>query len=165
MNRVPAVNLEHDNLRALSSFGFHALALSASRKQTGPVAVYSLFNPRAEVDRVLVITEREVGDITVLGLAGRLVLFEGDAMLRHHVDDLVRRGRVKILLDLGAVTYIDSAGIGMMIAKYLSVRRKGGDLKLMHLTARGLLVMTITKLLTIFESFDSEEQALRSFTA
>jgi anti-sigma B factor antagonist len=115
------------------------------------------------VDRVLVITERVVGEVTVLKLVGRLVLFEGDAMLRHYVDDLVRQGRVKILLDLGAVTYIDSAGIGMMIAKYLSVRRKGGDLKLLNLTARGLLVMTITRLLTVFETFESEAEALRSF--
>ena len=114
---------------------------------------------------MLSITERVVGDVTVLQLSGRLVFFEGDAMLRQQVDDLVRQGRLKILLDLGAVTYIDSAGIGMMIAKYLSVRRKGGDLKLLHLTARGLLVMTITRLLTVFEIFDSEEAALRSFAA
>jgi anti-sigma B factor antagonist len=112
---------------------------------------------------VLSITERVVGDVTVLQLSGRLVFFEGDSTLRHYVDDLVRQGRLKILLDLGGVTYIDSAGIGMMIAKYLSVRRKGGDLKLLHLTARGLLVMTITRLLTVFEIFESEEEALRSF--
>jgi anti-sigma B factor antagonist len=61
------------------------------------------------------------------------------------------------------VTYIDSAGIGMMIAKYLSVRRKGGNLKVLHLTSRGLLVMTITRLLSVFETFDSEEQAIASF--
>ena len=112
---------------------------------------------------MLSITERAVGDVTVLQLSGRLVFFEGDAMLRQKVDDLVRDGHLKILLDLGAVTYIDSAGIGMMIAKYLSVRRKGGDLKLLHLTQRGILVMTITRLLTVFETFDSEEEALRSF--
>ena len=112
---------------------------------------------------MLVITERVVGDVTVLRLTGRLVLFEGDAILRQYVDDLVRKGRVKLLLDFAEVTYIDSAGIGMLIAKYLSVRRKGGDLKLLRLTARGLLVMTITKLFTVFETFDTEEDGLRSF--
>jgi anti-sigma B factor antagonist len=116
-------------------------------------------------DAVLVITEQTVGDVTILRLTGRLVLFEGDAVLRQYVDDLVRRGRLKLLLDFAAVTYIDSAGIGMLIAKYLSVRRKGGDLKLLRLTARGLLVMTITKLFTVFETFESEEAALRSFAA
>ena len=114
---------------------------------------------------MLVITERVVGDVTILRLTGRLVLFEGDAVLRQYVDDLVRQGRVKLLLDFAAVTYIDSAGIGMLIAKYLSVRRKGGDLKLLQLTARSLLVMTITKLFTVFETFDTEEDALRSFAS
>ncbi len=114
---------------------------------------------------MLAITERVVGDVTVLQLVGRLVLFEGDLRLRETVDRLVREGRAKILVDLAAVSYIDSAGIGMLIAKYLSVRRKGGDLKLVHLTARGLLVMTITKLLNVFETFDSEAEALRSFEA
>lgn len=118
---------------------------------------------RGKVNAVLVITERVVGDVTILRLTGRLVLFEGDAILRQYVDDLVRQGRVKLLLDFAAVTYIDSAGVGMLIAKYLSVRRKGGDLKLLQLTARSLLVMTITKLFTVFETFDSEEDALRSF--
>jgi len=114
---------------------------------------------------VLVISERVVDDVTILHLSGRLVLFEGDAILRQTVDDLVRQGRVKIIVDLGNVPYIDSAGIGMLIAKYLSVRRKSGDLKLLHLNTRGLLVMTITKLLTVFETFDSEEAALASFAA
>ena len=114
---------------------------------------------------MLVISERVVDDVTILHLSGRLVLFEGDAILRQTVDDLVRQGRVKIIVDLGNVPYIDSAGIGMLIAKYLSVRRKSGDLKLLHLNTRGLLVMTITKLLTVFETFDSEEAALASFAA
>ena len=114
---------------------------------------------------VLVISERAIGDITILHLTGRLVLYEGDVMLRQTVDDLVRQGRVKLIIDLANVSYIDSAGIGMLIAKYLSVRRKAGDLKLLHLNTRGLLVMTITKLLNIFETFDSEEAAVQSFAA
>jgi len=114
---------------------------------------------------LLAITERSVGDVTILQMSGRLVLFEGDMMLRQTVDQLVREGRVKIVIDLAAVSYIDSAGIGMLIAKYLSVRRKGGDLKLLNLNTRGLLVMSITKLLTVFETFDSEDAAIRSFAS
>jgi anti-sigma B factor antagonist len=115
------------------------------------------------VSVVLAISERAVGDVTILQMSGRLVLYEGDMALRQTVDQLVREGRVKILIDLAEVSYIDSAGIGMLIAKYLSVRRKGGDLKLLHLNTRGLLVMTITKLLTVFETFESEDKALQSF--
>jgi anti-sigma B factor antagonist len=114
---------------------------------------------------LLIISQRSIGDVTILDLSGRLVLFEGDALLRQTVDDLVRQGRVKLIVDLANVSYIDSAGIGMLIAKYLSVRRKAGDLKLLHLNTRGMLVMTITKLLTVFETFDSEEDALQSFAS
>jgi anti-sigma B factor antagonist len=115
------------------------------------------------VDRLLSIAERVVGDVTILQMSGRLVLYEGDMILRQAVDELVRQGRVKIIVDLSGVSYIDSAGIGMLIAKYLSVRRKSGDLKLLKLNTRGLLVMTITKLLNVFETFESEEDALKSF--
>lgn len=114
---------------------------------------------------MLAVTEKVVGDVTVLQMSGRLVLFEGDGILKQTVDDLVRQGRTKVLIDLEGVNYIDSAGIGMLIAKYLSVRRKGGDLKLLHLNTRGLLVMTITRLLNVFEIFDSEDAALRSFAS
>jgi anti-sigma B factor antagonist len=109
------------------------------------------------------ITERIVGDVTVLALAGRLVLYEGETALRDRINELVQAGRLKIVLDLRDVTYIDSAGVGTMIAKYLSVRRKGGDLKLLHLTKRSLRVMTITRLLSVFEAFDNEDDALASF--
>jgi anti-sigma B factor antagonist len=114
---------------------------------------------------VLSVIERVVGDVTILQMSGRLVLYEGDSILRQTVDDLVRQGRTKVLIDLGGVNYIDSAGIGMLIAKYLSVRRKGGDLKLLHLNTRGLLVLTITRLLNVFETFETEDAALRSFAS
>lgn len=112
----------------------------------------------------LQIAERDVDDVTVLDLQGRLVLDETE-QFRRRVEDLVQKNRLKILLNLKDVTYIDSAGVGMMVGKYLSVRRKGGDVKLLHLSRRSYRVMTITRLLTVFESFDAEDQALASFAA
>jgi anti-sigma B factor antagonist len=112
--------------------------------------------------RTLNIVDRVVGGVTVLDLQGRLVLDETD-YFRRRIEDLIRENRVNIVLNLKDVTYIDSAGIGMMVGKYLSVRRHGGDVKLLHLSPRSTRVMTITKLLTVFEAFESEEQAVSSF--
>lgn len=112
--------------------------------------------------RTLQIGERNVDEVTVLDLQGRLVLDETEHF-RRRVDDLVQKDRLKVLLNLKDVTYIDSAGVGMMVGKYLSLRRKGGDVKLLHLSPRSHRVMTITKLLTVFEAFDSEDQAIASF--
>lgn len=111
------------------------------------------------------ITERTIGDVTILELTGRLVLYEGEALLKARINDLVASGRTKILLDLRHVDYIDSAGVGAVIAKYLSVRRSGGDLRLLHLTHRTTKVLSITRLLGVFDAFTDEEEALRSFGA
>jgi len=113
----------------------------------------------------LQITERRIGDVTVLDLWGRIVLWEGDAPFRHHMDNLIKEGRLKIILNMQNVSYIDSAGVGVMVGKLVSVRRQGGDIKLLHLSHRSLRVMTITKLVTVFETFESEEEAVRSFAA
>ena len=118
-----------------------------------------------DVSAVLHIAERNVGDVTILDLSGRLVLDQGDALFRDKVVDLLEGQHKQILINLKEVTYIDSAGVGMMVAKMLSVRRAGGDMKLLHLTARSNRVMTITRLLTVFEAFDDEEEAIRSFKA
>jgi anti-anti-sigma factor len=109
------------------------------------------------------ITERRVADVTILELEGRLVLEEGAIPLRDYVNQLVEQGRVKVVLDLGKVTRLDSAGIGMILSKYLSASRKGGKVKLLHLTSRSGHLMDITKLSTVFEIFDSEDEAIRSF--
>ena len=113
----------------------------------------------------MTIDERNVGPVTILALSGRLVLDDGDALLRQRVDDLVGRGRLKIVADLTALDYVDSAGIGVLIAKYLSVRRKGGDLKLLRLSSRTHHALEITHLLTVFETFEAEADAVRSFGA
>jgi anti-anti-sigma factor len=114
---------------------------------------------------MLQIRERSVGDVTVLHLSGRLVLENEEVPLRAEVDRLVEAGRLKFVLDLREVTYIDSAGLGILVAKFVSVRRRGGDLRLVHLTPRSSRLMAITNLTTIFSTFDSDDAAVRSFDA
>ena len=118
-----------------------------------------------EAPTTLRIVERVVDGVTILDMTGRLVLDEGDAAFREHITSLLDRGQMQIVLNLKDVSYIDSAGVGVMVAKYLTVRRAGGDMKLLHLTPRSNRVMTITKLLTVFEAFDDEQEAVRSFKA
>ena len=109
------------------------------------------------------ISEHEVGDVTVLELDGRLILEEGELALRDAVDQLVAKGRVNIVLDFAQVTRIDSAGIGMLVAKYLSAINRGGRVKLLHLSSRADEMLRMTKLRTIFEIFESEAHAVDSF--
>jgi anti-anti-sigma factor len=111
------------------------------------------------------IAESRVGDVTILRLAGRLELEEGDLVFRDYVNRLLAEGRVKIVLDLKNVTRIDSAGIGMLVSKYLSTRNRGGTIKLLNLTRHSGHLMDITRLATVFEIFDHEVDALRSFEA
>ena len=111
----------------------------------------------------MTITERRVGDVTVLQLGGRIVFGDGASELRARLNDLLDEARLKFLLDLRDVTYIDSFGVGVIAAKFVSVRRKGGDMKLLRLSPRTHRVMTISGLLKIFQSFDSEDDAVRSF--
>lgn len=113
--------------------------------------------------RALEITETPHGEVTILRLKGLLVLDDGDAVFRDALNDLMARDRLKIVVDLSDVTYIDSAGIGVMIARYLSIKRRGGDMKLAHLTTRSHRVMTITHLLTVFDAYDTVDDAVRSF--
>jgi anti-sigma B factor antagonist len=109
------------------------------------------------------IDERRAGDVTVLRLAGRLELEEGDIELRDCVNALVDEGRVKLVLDMREVTRLDSAGIGMLVSKLLTVRKRGGTIKLLHLTRRTDHLLEITKLSTVFEIFDDEAAAIQSF--
>lgn len=111
------------------------------------------------------IAETQVGDVTILRLTGRLELEEGDLVFRDYVNRLVAEGRVKIVLDLKDVTHIDSAGLGMLVSKYVSTRNRDGTIKLLNLTRRSHHLMGITRLATVFEIFDEEADALRSFGA
>jgi anti-sigma B factor antagonist len=109
------------------------------------------------------ILEHQAGDVTVLELDGRLILEEGEWPLRDAVDRLTAAGHVNIVLDLARVTRIDSAGVGMLVAKYLTAIHRGGRVKLLHLTARADELLRMTRLRNIFETFESEDDAIRSF--
>ena len=111
------------------------------------------------------IEERAVGDVVVLDLKGRITLGEGDQLLKDKVNSLVNQGRKRIILNLAGVPYIDSAGLGEIVGSYTTVSRQGGSLKLLNLTKRITDLLSITKLLTVFETFDSENEAVRSFSA
>jgi len=111
------------------------------------------------------IEERSVGDVIVLDLKGKNTLGEGDELLKDKVNSLVNQGHKKIVLNLADVPYIDSAGLGEVVRTYTTVSRQGGSLKLLNLTKRITDLLSITKLLTVFETFDSENEAVRSFSA
>jgi anti-sigma B factor antagonist len=111
------------------------------------------------------IEERNVGDVVVLDLKGKITLGEGDELLKDKVNSLVNQGHKKIILNLADVPYIDSAGLGEVVRTYTTVSRQGGNLKLLNLTKRITDLLSITKLLTVFETFDSESEAVRSFSA
>jgi anti-sigma B factor antagonist len=109
------------------------------------------------------IDERNVGDVTVLDLKGKMLIGEGDELLREKINDLVEGGKNKILLNLAEVPYVDSAGLGEIVRCYTTVSRSSGQLKLMNLTKRLEDLMSITKLLTVFDTYDNEETALKSY--
>src|SRR5713101_5888895 len=111
------------------------------------------------------IEERHVGDVIVLDLKGKVTLGEGDELLKDKVNSMVNQGHKKIILNLADVPYIDSAGLGEIVRTYTTVSRQGGGLKLLNLTKRITDLLSITKLLTVFETFDSENDAVRSFSA
>ena len=110
------------------------------------------------------IEERAVGDVVVLDLKGRVTLGDGDELLKDKVNSLVNRGFKKIVLNLAEVPYVDSAGLGEIVRTYTTVSRQGGSLKLLNLTKRISDLLSITKLLTVFETFDDEAEAVRSFS-
>jgi len=111
----------------------------------------------------LYINERREGDVAVLDLKGRIRINGGTLALHRSVRCLVEEGKTKILLDLAGVTYIDSAGLGELISSRLTMTNKGGQLKLVHLTEQLQELMTISKLLAVFDVYDNEEDALSSF--
>ena len=109
------------------------------------------------------IKERVVGGVSILDLSGKIVLGEGDVQVKDRIKDLLSDGQRRILLNLADVNYVDSAGLGALISSYTTVRREGGSLKLVNLTKRIQDLLAITKLITVFETFDTEETALDSF--
>ena len=111
------------------------------------------------------IAERVVDGVTVLDLKGKMTLGEGDELLKDKINSLLANSRKKLVLNLEGVPYIDSAGLGEIVRTYTTVSRQGGSLKLVNLTKRITDLLSITKLLTIFDTYDSEADAVRSFTS
>jgi anti-sigma B factor antagonist len=111
------------------------------------------------------IHQRMAGDVTIVDLNGKMTLGEGDELLRDKVNSLIQQGQKKIILNLSEVPYIDSAGLGEVVRTYTTVSRQGGALKLLNLTKRIQDLLAITKLLTVFETFENEQDAIKSFGA
>jgi len=109
------------------------------------------------------LNNRQVGDVTVMDVSGRITLGEGSSALRDALRDLVASGHKKILLNLSDVSYIDSSGIGELVSGFTSVSNQGGDLKLLGLTKRVKDLLQITKLYTVFDVHEEEAHAVRSF--
>ncbi len=111
----------------------------------------------------LEVRERQAGDVTILDLDGSVRMGEGCVTLRGVIRGLAGQGKRKILLNLGGVKNVDSSGIGELIANYTTISRDGGQLKLLNLTEKIQNLLVITKLLTVFDSYDNEAEALNSF--
>ena len=113
----------------------------------------------AELD----VKERQAGDVTILDMTGEVRIGEGSISLRDSIRNLADQGKKKVLLNLAGVKYMDSTGVGELIANYTTISRQGGQLKLLNLTDRIQNLLVITKLLTVFDSYDDEAEALKSF--
>ena len=109
------------------------------------------------------IATRTIGSVTVVDLQGRLTLGEDTEQFRSQVRELIQSGSKKILLNMGEVGYIDSSGVGELVRTYASITNQGGQLKLLNLTKRLHDLLTVTKLLTVFEAHDNEQRAVQSF--
>src|SRR5215216_4242578 len=109
------------------------------------------------------INERQAGDVTILDLSGKITIGEGSVQLREAVRRLLDDGKKNILLNLGDVSYVDSSGIGELVSSYTTVGINGGHLKLLNLTKKIQDLLMITKLLTVFQTYDNEQEAVASF--
>ena len=109
------------------------------------------------------IAERESGAVTVLDLSGRITMGEDGNLLKDKLQSLLHQGKKNILFNLAQVSYVDSAGLGAIVSAYTTVTREGGSLKLANVTKKLQDLLSITKLLTVFDTFDSEDEAVRSY--
>ncbi len=109
------------------------------------------------------LTIRQVGEVTVIDASGRITLGDGASTLRDEIRDLATKGDKKILMNLSEVSYIDSSGIGELVSGFTTITNHGGQLKLLGLSKRVKDLLQITKLYTVFEVFDDEAAAVRSF--
>ncbi|MGI9035109.1 MAG: STAS domain-containing protein [Pyrinomonadaceae bacterium] len=110
------------------------------------------------------ISERQAGDVTILDMNGKITIGEGSVALRSTIRRLLGEGKKKILLNLGGVGYVDSSGIGELVSSFTAVNKEGGQLKLLNLTQKIQDLLAITKLLTVFDTYDNEADALGSYS-
>src|SRR6185503_4692022 len=110
------------------------------------------------------ISERQAGDVTILDLDGKVTIGEGSVALRGTIRRLLGEGKNNILLNLGGVGYVDSSGIGELVSSFTAVKKEGGSLKLLNLTQKIQDLLAITKLLTVFDVFEDEGEALSSYS-
>jgi len=111
------------------------------------------------------IAERSAGNVIVLDLSGQITFTQGDLVFKDKIHSLVFQDRKNIVLNLGGVSYVDSSGLGSMVASFVTAKNNGGHVKLLNLTSRLQDLLAIAKLLTVFETFDTEADAVRSFPA
>ena len=111
----------------------------------------------------MTITERKSGDVTILDVEGKILLGEGDVQLKRKIDELIERNETKLLLNLANLPYMDSGGLGEIVRSYTTVKRAGGELKLLNATKRISDLLTITKLITVFEIHEDEAAAVKSY--
>jgi anti-sigma B factor antagonist len=112
------------------------------------------------------IEERMSGDVTIISITGDITLNKGgDVILKDKVQSLLQQGRKKLVMDLGGVSYVDSAGLGQLVQVYATTRNHGGSLKLLNITKRLKDLLVVSKLLTVFDSYDTEQEAVGSFGA
>jgi len=109
------------------------------------------------------INERQAGDVTVLDMSGKITIGEGSVALRTAIRRLLEEGKKRILLNLSGVSYVDSSGIGELVSSYTAINKEGGQLKLLNLTQKIQDLLTITKLLTVFDVYENEAEALNSY--
>ena len=111
----------------------------------------------------MTITQRQLDDVVMLDLTGRITIGEGTVILRERIQKMLNAGDRKFLLSLADVDYIDSSGLGELVSSFTKVKNQDGDLKLLQLTRRVRDLMQITKLLTVFDVYDDEAEAINSF--
>jgi anti-sigma B factor antagonist len=109
------------------------------------------------------ISERQAGDVTILDLSGKVTIGEGSVALRTIIRRLLGEGKKNILLNLGGVGYVDSSGIGELVSSFTAVQKEGGSLKMLNLTQKIQDLLAITKLLTVFDVYENEGDALAAF--
>ena len=111
----------------------------------------------------LEIAERQIGAVTILDLSGKLTIDQDAQRLKDKINSLIHQQHTKVVLNLGDVSYIDSGGLGQLVSSYGSLAKTNGGLKLLHVNKRNHDLLSITRLVTIFDAYDSEEEAVKSF--